>query len=405
MKHSILASLFVFLISGALLAQSGDAMSFSIQVKDCHDNPGRMLDDVNELKAQFTVDKNYGPAPLTVQFTDRSSSDATRWLWRFGDGDTTMQQNPTHTFQQEGIYNVRLFVWDADTSNVSNISKEIRVVGYGVCDSLNYRIPGSYYLYQLAPPETGYLSGNNSRGDLAKASYFEVNEEKGMLMGGLFYFAHKTSTLVTDPQIVFKAWGNDGTAGGPGTMLDSSTVLLSGIRISEIQGDFPSTVVFFDNWVPISDDFFMGVELPSGAGDTVALFTNKINATTNGNAWEQMASGEWQTYKQGDPQYDVDHAIYPLICQSTGIDNYILEQDVIIYPIPATDRIYISIFKEELKDVKITIIDVSGRLVVETKPNISNGSSIDVSHLSNGIYVLRLHTNNGVFNRKIMIEK
>jgi hypothetical protein len=277
-------------------------------------------------------------------------------------------------------------------------------VGYGVCDTLNYRIPGSYHLYHLAQPETGYLSGNNSRGDLAKASYFEVDEDKGLLMGGLFYFAHKTSNFVSDPEIVFKAWDNDGTAGAPGTMLDSSTVLLSGIKISEFQGDFPSTVAFFDNWVPIEDDFFMGVELPASQGDTVALFTNKINATTNGNAWEQLASGEWQTYEQGDPQYDVDHAIYPLICQSTGIDNHILEQSVIIYPVPASDRIYISIFDQELKDVKISIVDVSGRLVVETKSTISSGSSIDVSHLNNGIYVLRLHTSDGVFNRKIMIE-
>ncbi len=350
------------------------------------------------------MDKQYGSAPLTVQFEDRSSSEAIFWLWRFGDGETTNVQNPTHTYEQEGKYTVILSVWDEDSTK-SITAAEIRAVGFGVCDTLNYKIPGFYYLYQIPEPATGYLSGNNSRGDLSKASYFSVTEEKGMLMGGLFFFAHKSTNFTSDPPVVFKAWDNDGYANSPGTLLDSTSVLMSEILIDESgTGIYPATIAFFDNWVTIDHDFYMGVELPQTAGDTVALFTNKIDATTNGNGWEQLASGEWQTYKQGHPGYDIDNAMYPMICQTTGIDNFILEQNIIVYPIPAKDKIYISIFDNNIKDVKLSIVDISGRLVLESQSDISSGSSIDVSNLSEGLYVLRLHTHEGVFNRKIMIK-
>jgi len=46
-----------------------------------------------------------------IQFTDLSTvpnSTITTWQWSFGDGSTSTQQNPTHTFTQPGTYNVTL---------------------------------------------------------------------------------------------------------------------------------------------------------------------------------------------------------------------------------------------------------------------------------------------------------
>jgi glucose/arabinose dehydrogenase len=59
----------------------------------------------------FAADATAGPAPLTVHFTDLSTVPApTAWLWSFGDGATSTQQNPAHTYTQDGVYNVRLSV-------------------------------------------------------------------------------------------------------------------------------------------------------------------------------------------------------------------------------------------------------------------------------------------------------
>ncbi|MCB9231434.1 MAG: PKD domain-containing protein [Bacteroidia bacterium] len=45
---------------------------------------------------------------FTVTFTDQSSDNPTSWDWDFGDGTTSTQQNPVHTYTQGGIFNVCL---------------------------------------------------------------------------------------------------------------------------------------------------------------------------------------------------------------------------------------------------------------------------------------------------------
>lgn len=51
-----------------------------------------------------------GAAPLTVNFHNFSSSVATRFFWDFGDGGTSFEKNPTHTYLTEGNFSVQLRV-------------------------------------------------------------------------------------------------------------------------------------------------------------------------------------------------------------------------------------------------------------------------------------------------------
>lgn len=57
------------------------------------------------------VDISEGSAPLTVQFTHPGSS-GPGYTWDFGDGEISHEQNPTHTFQNPGIYPVTLQTWE-----------------------------------------------------------------------------------------------------------------------------------------------------------------------------------------------------------------------------------------------------------------------------------------------------
>ena len=50
----------------------------------------------------------YSDSILTLSFTD-SSTDATNWLWIFGDGEFDITQNPVYIYDTSGIYNVCLF--------------------------------------------------------------------------------------------------------------------------------------------------------------------------------------------------------------------------------------------------------------------------------------------------------
>lgn len=63
------------------------------------------------VSASFTVSPGNGIAGTTTfQFSDGSTGPITSWLWQFGDGSTSQQQNPTHMYQSAGTYTVSLGV-------------------------------------------------------------------------------------------------------------------------------------------------------------------------------------------------------------------------------------------------------------------------------------------------------
>src|SRR4029450_7909274 len=64
-----------------------------------------------------------GPTPLTVAFSSNGSSDPEgqplSYSWNFGDGTTSTQANPSHTYTLAGPYQARLTVSDGVNSTLS----------------------------------------------------------------------------------------------------------------------------------------------------------------------------------------------------------------------------------------------------------------------------------------------
>jgi PKD repeat protein len=59
--------------------------------------------------ARFESNVTNGTIPLTVQFNDTSLRNPTSWEWNFGDGsENSTDQNPVHTYEEIGRYNVTL---------------------------------------------------------------------------------------------------------------------------------------------------------------------------------------------------------------------------------------------------------------------------------------------------------
>lgn len=86
----------------------------------------------------------------------------------------------------------------------------------------------------------------------------------------------------------------------------------------------------------------------------------------------------------------------------TGIKhNKLLEQQILIYPVPASDFLYIK--SEIASPNKITILDITGRIMLVN--TVSGQTKIDVSTLLPGIYIVEVENKNGVQFRKIEIRK
>ncbi|MCR4439410.1 MAG: PKD domain-containing protein [bacterium] len=66
--------------------------------------------------ASITAEPRTGPAPLTVRFRGDQSADAdgqiVSYYWEFGDGSTSREVNPVHTYEQAMGYEPRLYVTD-----------------------------------------------------------------------------------------------------------------------------------------------------------------------------------------------------------------------------------------------------------------------------------------------------
>jgi len=60
--------------------------------------------------AAFTPSTTSGEAPLSVQFDNQSTGQITNFEWDFGDGEVSIEENPTHIFEVADTYNVILQV-------------------------------------------------------------------------------------------------------------------------------------------------------------------------------------------------------------------------------------------------------------------------------------------------------
>ncbi|MDY6951132.1 MAG: PKD domain-containing protein [Thermodesulfobacteriota bacterium] len=66
---------------------------------------------VNPLPvADFTTSRRRGRVPLTIDFTDRSAGAPSNWSWLFGDGQSSLEASPSHTYDSTGTYTVILEV-------------------------------------------------------------------------------------------------------------------------------------------------------------------------------------------------------------------------------------------------------------------------------------------------------
>ena len=65
---------------------------------------------VSSCRADFFADPTVCDGPTEVQFTDQSTGPIDGWLWDFGDGGNSTEQNPKHYYNRDGSYSVTLTV-------------------------------------------------------------------------------------------------------------------------------------------------------------------------------------------------------------------------------------------------------------------------------------------------------
>ncbi len=98
---------------GSYLVKLTVANENGISVAD--KGPGYIrISDPYAVSANFTAEPLSGFIPLQVQFLDMSSGNPLAWNWDFGDGFSSSERSPVHTYAGAGVYDVSLTVRGAD---------------------------------------------------------------------------------------------------------------------------------------------------------------------------------------------------------------------------------------------------------------------------------------------------
>ena len=119
--------------------------------------------------ANFTIDTTQMPL---ISFTDISTNSPTTWHWDFGfNNDTSVLQNPSYTYTQNGTYTVCLAV--TNTLGSDTVCKTVTIRGIGIDESAELQ-------WALYPnPTTGQLTLQLPRGLEPKAVMLRVTNLLG----------------------------------------------------------------------------------------------------------------------------------------------------------------------------------------------------------------------------------
>lgn len=98
---------------------------------------------VAKPKAFFTWSPNPPEENTPVTFTNLSSPDATRFLWNFGDGESSTERDPVHLYNATGRYSAELIAYNS-ANCTDTFRRSVDVIIVPVLDVPNAFTPGRF---------------------------------------------------------------------------------------------------------------------------------------------------------------------------------------------------------------------------------------------------------------------
>ncbi len=211
-----------------------------------------------------------------------------------------------------------------------------------------------------------------------------------------------STTLMATPGFSSYTWSNGTTGNG----LTVSSVGTFSVSVTDGNGcvspfsdpfdvmvqPLPSTPVILQ---PVRDSLQSSV-----VGDTYQWFVNGVLVSQNGHGVQPTQSGTYTVIVTVNGCPSDPSAGYPFTV--TGIDLG-LNSSFVVYPNPTTGEFLLKISPTPGKSLTVQMYDLAGRLIFEKRTNFASGkATFEVSHLSDGMYLLKVDT---VLAGKVLIQK
>lgn len=348
-----------------------------------------------------------GAEGSVVIFSSTGSSDSdgsiVSYLWNFGDGNTSTNANPSHTYSTAGVYSVILTVTDdGGETGQATTSADISAAPSGtiVISEVFYDTPGTdsneewieiFNASSLTVNVGGWtITDNNGTG--SSYSY----PSNASLAPGTFY------TVASQRKGFRRLYGKnaDKFAGIPALNNNGDALVLkdnSGIIVDAVAWEGGASSGIPANW---------GSNFDPVANTGSSIVRSDLFADTD-------TFSDWITAsRNGNPNTQSDGAVSSKMLPDGKISDAEEQPNEITlgnYPNPFNPNTTIYFTLKSASEVEVTVYNVLGQKVVTLVEGFKQAGTYDVnfdaSKLSSGMYIYRLQTGNQIITRKMLLAK
>ena len=328
--------------------------------------------------ADFIFDTIDSP---NVHFFDASTDSvinaATSWFWDFGDGTSSIQQNPSHAFGENGTYIVCLIASNLEGSDT-------------ICDTLSVNI------YSF--PQAAFL--------------FDVASDP------VIFFQDVSGGVPTDWYWNFADNGAVSNVQNPALTFSTNDTFNVCLTVNNYLGsDVYCTDVIISSYLPPVSGFSYTVE-----DDSIIHFVDESLNAPDEWSWDFGYNSESSV--EQDPDFIYPHGGTYHVCLTTsniigagdvscedivivltGIENIGVESQLEIFPQPLVNSAIIS--HPDFKSSKIQyvkIFDMLGKRVDLLYTEDNNKIIVYRNNLISGVYIIEIVTDNMQVRGKLLVE-
>lgn len=305
--------------------------------------------------ASFTSDVTLTCSGI-VSFNDQSTNLPYSWAWDFGDGGTSVQQNPTHTYTTDGTYTVSLIATNSFGSDDTVMTSLINVTTNNnllspSCSPQTLSACCGYGIFGVQLGSINYYTAGSSDGyqDYSCEQYTQLTP------GTSYSLIVRTGADNPQDTRVWIDYNNDG-------IFDNSEMIMESLNSYDPQVNY----IVPSSGITINNRLRMRV-----ASDEIG---NSFDACTN------LTRGQVEDYAI---------EIVPLSIE----EEQTIPLEVFIYPNPTEGQLQYSTTSTD-KIIDISIYDLIGKQVFHLSDR-SLSNSLDVSQLPTGTYIIQFISEKG----------
>lgn len=369
--------------------------------------------------------------PNSYEFFDMSSGNATNWLWDFGDGTTSTQQNPTHTYANNGagFYLVCLTIEEYDPITQALICTD------NYCDSMYFTnspftCQASFFGQDLGNNEAIFT--NTSYPQSGLMSTVDIDYGDGNIDYGISTTSNHTYASAGTYYVCVTVTEYDALQAilCIDTNCDSVTVT-SGTM--PCQADF--CAIQDSMWITTNPN---GTTTTSYMAD-VFYFCDLSTPVGMIQSWQwdmgDNGAGQYlqnTSFTSQTPVYEFDtNGVYNVcltitttggLCTSTTCDSVDFSmmqgqtaveelsafEGLKLYPNPANDKVTVNLISNKSGDLSIRLVNMMGQTLSYSNLTIFNGAinhSLDVSEIANGVYFVEVVLNGEKQHQRVVISR